>query len=492
MEVSDFDSNGLIFLLNLKAVFPGVNTGDEDQKLYNKAVKNVLDAQRFSCIPLVNKPRIRLGTNDLKKRATYREGGGEVTHFARKAMQWEKLDSDDEILLFTREEVPHIEDEASNIMEAVAKMFTKGSDGRFPLMMTVGGTPKHPTAMFSEHEFLSERTKLELYRQFSVYVSENPDEKNERFINGFYRKLDNEIFHSCTKEQFNDLAGKLSTLSDSVLKSKVKLGRVLQRGSGGLEDLKFGRLCVGDIMQHACVGIHWDHTLKSNEQPKENKLAQRLLSVANDFTYLAVFNRENQLQPAILKKNSQESRPHRFIETSTSLEDLFSDSKRGDVFLIKPNEKLLTAEGPMKWPAIITLDEMRSKIAGLNYFVLLSALELRLRQVVSELTLHKIWEQDQATKKAMEQTWDKNATLGAILWVLRKDKSNLGKVCRRLGVTEGNDQKKFQQALEKARVFRNQLGHGAFGAFFEDKPVLDSIGFEEIKSLYWLKKVVQI
>ncbi len=76
-------------------------------------------------------------------------------------------------------------------------------------------------------------------------------------------------------------------------------------------------------MQHACVGIRWDHTLKSNEQPKENKLAQRLLSDANDFTYLAVFNRENQLQPAILKKNSQESKPHRFIETSTSLEDLF-------------------------------------------------------------------------------------------------------------------------------------------------------------------------
>ncbi len=73
-----------------------------------------------------------------------------------------------------------------------------------------------------------------------------------------------------------------------------------------------------------------------------------------------------------------------------------------------------------------------------------------------------------------------------------EDNSNLGKVCRRLGLTEGNDQKKFKRALQKARVFRNQLGHGAFGAFFEDKPVLDSIGFDEIKSLYWLKKVVQI
>lgn len=475
MRISDFDSNGLIFLMN-----PNASACENDMELYTKAVENVLDAQRFSCIPLVDAPRVRIGTNDLKTRASYEEPGGKITHLARKGMAWEGGG----ILYFERDEVAHINDE-DNVVQAVLEMFHPGRDGRLPLLVTVGGTEDHPVALFSEHELLSDRTKLELYRQFSVYESMHPDPGLASFINGTYRALDPEQFHSLAESKFRQLAKGLADVSRSLINSKADVGlkRVQHRSFAGVEELKFGRLQVGDIMQHACVGVRWDEALKEKNQPKENLLARDLLSTANDFTYLAVFNKNNELQPAIIKKKWQQSRPKRFIQTSDSIESLFQIPQGDDVFLIEPNPELITAEGPMRWPAIVTKGELCSKISALNYFVLMSAMELALKRVIFELQLHREWEHEE------KKDWMKKATLGSVLHVLRNDESKLNQVCKRLNLSNS---KEFKQSIKDMKDFRNMLGHGAFDAFFKGKAVIEGIGLKDIKTLYWLKKVLRI
>jgi hypothetical protein len=81
------------------------------------------------------------------------------------------------------------------------------------------------------------------------------------------------------------------------------------------------------------------------------------------------------------------------------------------------------------------------------------------------------------------------ATLGSALHVLRKDKSNLNQVCKRLNLSNS---KEFKQSIKDMKDFRNMLGHGAFDAFFKGKAVIEGIGLKDIKTLYWLKKVLRI
>lgn len=473
MRVSDFDSNGLIFLLNPKA-----SSTEDDVDLYTKAVKNVLDAQNFSCIPLVDAPRVRFGTNDLKTRATY-EIGGKVTHIARKGMAWE----DGEVLIFSRNEVPHVDDDV-NLVRAVLEMFRPGQNDRLPLLVTVGGTSDHPIALFSEHELLSERTKLELYRQFSVYESMNPRPALASFINGIYRNLDHDWFHSIDESDFRQFAKGLVEISQLIDSKPIDgMTRVQHRSSAGFGDLNFGRLRVGDIMQHACVGVRWNDELNIADQPKENILARDLLSRANDFTYLAVFNERNELQSAIIKKTWDKSRPKRFVEINDSVEDLFQEPESDDVYLIAPNPDLITAEGPMRWPAMITKVELCSKLSGLNYFVIVSAVELRLKRMIHQLKLHTEWEYEQ------QKIWMEKATLGSVIHMLRKDKSKMNQVCKRLNLSDSKD---FMKSLSKVIDFRNMLGHGAFDAFFKDKATIEGIDLNDIKTLYWLKGVLKI
>ena len=62
---------------------------------------------------------------------------------------------------------------------------------------------------------------------------------------------------------------------------------VFHRPNSDFERPEFGRLLARDIMQHACVGIRWNHNLKPEAQPKEHLAAKGMIMDANDFSNLA-------------------------------------------------------------------------------------------------------------------------------------------------------------------------------------------------------------
>lgn len=484
MLVSDFDSNGLIFLLNPKAV-----GYEENMEQYFSAVENILDVQGFSCIPLVDAPRIRVTTNDLRTRAVYQEGGGNVTHLLRRSMPWE----DGPFVMFERKDVDHI-DEDRNVLQAVTSMFAKHPEGPYPIMVTVGGTKDHPTAIFSQHELLSERTKLELYRQFSVYESDQPDDQTSHFINTSYRKLTREMFDTWSFDHFETFVGKLTQLSRGALASNVvqSLKPVQHRASPHETKLNYGNFRIEDIMQHACVGIRWKHGVPLGDQPKENVLAKELLSKANDFTYLAVFNETNKLQNAIVKDSGQQSKEIRFVSASSLLETFFqhqSSKQRELAAIVEPDPSILTAEGPMRWPAMVTEQELRSKLAALNYFVLVSTIESEMKGLIHQQNLHRDWERRKnQNNNQSEIKWLNAATLGSILSVL-KQKKNERKIKSVLGIENVDT---LRKSIKKIRDLRNELAHGALEVFFHDHKRMENISLNQIKALYEVKTMLSL
>ena len=67
--IQNYDTNGLVF-----AFSPEKMKVDQDDVVYNKALENILDSQGFNCMPLIDNPRDRLNTNNMKDRAIYQDG----------------------------------------------------------------------------------------------------------------------------------------------------------------------------------------------------------------------------------------------------------------------------------------------------------------------------------------------------------------------------------------------------------------------------------
>ena len=90
MTVSDFDSNGLIFALS-------ESESHEKGEPYRLAVRNIMDAQGFDIMPLVDAPRIRTNVNDMTARAVYAKNGGKlpilhnVRETALNSFRWTKF-----------------------------------------------------------------------------------------------------------------------------------------------------------------------------------------------------------------------------------------------------------------------------------------------------------------------------------------------------------------------------------------------------------------
>ena len=361
MQVREFDSNGLIFILDHETSnVPG--SAFED---YSKAVKNILQSQGFSCIPMVNGPRVRDNTNDLVSRPKYKPNGGEVTGFVRLGLSWEE----DDLVFFNQNEVPHL-DEKSSIASAVSKLFQQNPDGRFPLMVSIGGTPSHPFAIFSEEQLLSARTKAELFRQLTWFAGLMRDKNVNllRTINDFYLNISNRPYVE-TQDKLSDFSIIIRNLCNELDASAPQnaLEKVFHRSSPKNSTQTFGALVAGDIMQHACVGIHWITGLgKKSEQPIENRYARELLCRANDFSYLAVYGEGATLQPFVIGKQWDVERRVSFVEPNDLVSHVVHRrmlQQKEFIAIIKPNPKTITGEGPMLWPAIITEQELRSHLS---------------------------------------------------------------------------------------------------------------------------------
>ena len=245
-------------------------------------------------------------------------------------------------------------------------------------------------------------------------------------------------------------------------------------------------------MQHACVGIRWKHGVSLGDQPKENVLAKKLLSKANDFTYLAVFDEQNKLRKAIVKGIGQESKEIQFVSASSLLETFFqhqSSKQKELAAIVEPDPSIITAEGPMRWPAMVTEQELRSKLAALNYFVLVSTIESELKKLIHQHDLHRDWERRKnKNNNQSEIKWLNEATLGSILSVL-KEKKNEREIKSALRIENIGT---LRKSIKQIRKLRNELAHGAMEVFFHDHKRMENISLSQIKALYEVKTMLSL
>ena len=111
--IQNYDTNGLVF-----AFSPEKMKVDQDDVVYNKALENILDTQGFNCMPLIDNPRIRLNTNNMKDRAIYQDGGGSLTHIVRKP----KYDDEVGLQFIPITDLNHIESK-TDLIDAITALF---------------------------------------------------------------------------------------------------------------------------------------------------------------------------------------------------------------------------------------------------------------------------------------------------------------------------------------------------------------------------------
>ena len=153
--IQNFDTNGLIFALNFDAVDHDIRS-----PVYLAAIKNILDANKFDCIPLVDRERKRLNQNNLNDRGIYCEGGGNVTHIARRGI----YDAEEDIVVTRIENIHHVGNK-TELIEALLSFFdVKNNGDRCHFLISVGGTESHPEALFTMQQLRQERTLRELFK----------------------------------------------------------------------------------------------------------------------------------------------------------------------------------------------------------------------------------------------------------------------------------------------------------------------------------------
>ena len=172
--IQNYDTNGLVFLLNFEK-------SSTDEQTYKRAVLNILNAQKFSCIPLVDGPRIRSNTNNLTDRATYEEGG-KVTHIARKGI----YEGEEDIEIIPISKIRHAQGDC-DLIEGLLLLFEEREDGICDFIITVGGTSEYPIAMFTLNELKNSSTKEHLFRR-TAYHGAKLGKKGAEFV-GFAKNV---------------------------------------------------------------------------------------------------------------------------------------------------------------------------------------------------------------------------------------------------------------------------------------------------------------
>lgn len=471
MRIKEFDTNGLIFAYDRERL-----RGNYTQEDYEKGLRTIMDCQSFSCFPLVNNPRIRTNTNDLSTRATYKNGGGELTCLVRLPMDWEE----NNLQFFEREKVPHV-DENTNLLEAATFLLSPNQDDAYPFVVTVGGTPEHPIALFSLDQLLDSRTKAEIYRMLSV--AEIKSQKKDNAVDIIYRELNHQFFNQ-SKESTLDICELMVEMFEQALSKPSMLpdDGVFHRPNSDFERPEFGHLLARDIMQHACVGIRWNHNLNAEAQPKEHLAAKAMIMEANDFSNLAIYDKNSEnpkLLPYILHKNSKIKKIPLLSSTSTLVEVINAGiAEEGEfVAIIKKDSSMKTGEGRMPWPAIITQDELLSRRSLVNCLVVATAVE------------HHLIKQKLGKSNSEARKW----TLGSFDHYCNTKNGRQTKEHSEIKKAVGpKNMTKFQNNIKHTAPLRNLLAHGALRPSNKKRSLSDGISLESFLSVFKLREMLDM
>ena len=466
MKVKEFDTNGLIFAFDKERL-----RGQFTQANYERGLRNIMDCQKFSCFPLVNNPRIRTNTNNLSTRAAYASGGGELTWMVRLPLDYEE----DKLHFFERSKVPHV-DEHTNLLQAAILLLSPNQDGLHPFVITVGGTAAHPIALFSLDQLFETRTKAEIYRLLSL-ADVKSDVKGID-VNLMYKQLSTRQFHisaEMTSKLCEALVGMFKQGSSD--QTIFKDDGVFHRPNSDFESPIYGHLLARAIMQHACVGIHWNHKCSSKNQQAEHRAAKGMIMDANDFSNLAIYDENKELLPYILHKNSKVKRIPLLSSTSSLVEVINAGiAEKGEfVAIINRDLSMKTGEGTMPWPAIITQNELLSRQSLINCLVVATAVEHHLINI-------KLGKLNSEARKL---------TLGSFHHYCGTKNGRQTKEYAEIKKAVGpENMTEFRNNIALAAPLRNALAHGALRPSNTKGSLSDGISLASFLSVFKLRELL--
>jgi len=117
------------------------------------------------------------------------------------------------------------------------------------------------------------------------------------------------------------------------------------------------------VMRYGAAGVMYDDT--TPQARKESILAARLLSKANDFDYLVAYPLSEASELLHVKTETLEKQDGtlRWHPYSAPLSDiaplLFAHAEPKPMF-VRPHPLFVTGEGPLRWPSVVSIDELNN------------------------------------------------------------------------------------------------------------------------------------
>jgi len=442
--IQNYDTNGLVFALNPEAEDIKKT---EDDETYLAALDNIITAQQFFCIPLVSDVLPRENKNNLFDRAIYKKDAkGRVTHIARKGV----FDSENDIVIIPISKIAHLKNEDS-LIEAVEKLFTKSTDGVYNLVITLGGQPDMPDALFSPYELKRGRTKREIERRLAM------GGMNFESINKFFKMVEDVISNEATQDDIDEIMSEFSIDNDDKILSNLRTTSQLKR------DHYKGGVRASDIMTHTACGI----LSSGNYISPIEKLSAKMLAIANDFDDLILYENKNGIltpTPKIVRvaKSNKTIDVILFstyiLSTSSMASEIVKliQKNGGKALIVEPNPELILGEGRMKWPAIITQQDVCSyEVIGFIGAQMIT-LERFLGRFLKRRGINKI-KTDTGMKSVVGE-----ASLGQLgRHISMKD----GLVNQLISNKTKEGRAEFKNKIKKITKFRNQIMHNLLKTF---------------------------
>lgn len=380
MTVSDFDSNGLIFALCESA-------SSEKGEPYRSAVRNIMDAQGFDIMPLVDAPRIRTNVNDMTARAVYAKKGGNITHLAQR--------SGDSVELFTMDQILTAKEDESIFHALVALCSHMAQHPTTPFVMMVVDSNNNPTALFSLRELLSRRLNdamLSTYLGYTAIMAGNVEKKSKaihdllELFQALHEAYEDYWRHEDRSSRDVETIASLCTDISKQLRlfSKAKISLPRRRQSPPRTDDADVHLI--DVMRHGAAGIIW-----SDEELEQTALACKLLCKANDFDFLTIYDSPGVLNLTHVVDRKGKRRPldagYKNYDDLLfdSLDSLFQDHMP---LFILPSDEINTGEGALIWPSILSFEEVKNHHGSLWLMRKIAELEESIKQLLPKRTYH--------------------------------------------------------------------------------------------------------
>ena len=408
----------------------------------------------------------------MKDRAIYQDGGGSLTHIVRKP----KYDDEIGLQFIPVTELNHVDSE-TDLVDAITTLFAYEEGKKCNFVITVGGTPSHPEAIFTLRELLLDKTLRDLFFRMAHagFSSSNKDMAYRAY--DLYENLENITKESNWDNIKKVLAGIVSYL-EMIPKSEDLRN---QRSSDLNIDTKFSELRVRDIMTMAACGLETAHS-KGKEDIPDIKMAFNMVSEANDFSCLVAYE-NGVLNPKKMivrgRKDSYKFKLHsNVLESDDLVKDVICSMNSTDEFYatILPDKNIISGEGPMVWPGFLALKNLTSPSSLLTYAAICAMIESKLKKRARNCNI----------------TVEETDTLGNIIHkVSRYKEPKKLKQFKHPNAMKIFDGKVSKDELHKLIPVRNKIIHESLMKCYSRNLGKD-VSLKDVKLIYKIAEILEI